>query len=624
MARGSTGRVTSLAELAAATGRTVGDVLPAVATAVAAGALDADGGELRWSSPAAEAATVEALRAGGPPGSDAAGWLRRSAAHLTVASPGAAVGLLQAALPLAREDDRPALVLDLGRALHAAGRWEEAAELCRQALGGRDASLEPVALDLRRILVLSLAARGLIDEAAAEAAATAPAGPGRPRAWALAAQALPLLLEERAAEAGTRAAAARVAAAEAGDGPAQVLALTVAVRAAWGGGRMEEATELGAELVRASRHLRPDDLPEARCVAAIALSGVDRHAEALELLRGATSLAVGTGRPGATLVAHACTGAVLAQLGALDRAAEELRAAAAGTDAAWSVDVQTLLAVVQAPRGAHDEAVAALAQAEALVERGLPVWTPGALASAGAEVALAAGDEDRAAELLRRAWAAPHAASPQAARRIGAMIVHLLGATDPEAAGVAAVLGEVAAATPGVPSLAGVAAWAAGLVAGDAPAVRAAHERLRRTGRVVLAARCGLDAARLLEDRRQAAALGAEVLAELGRVGAHGEAVRGAALLRAAGIAVAPGRAGGGVGWGALTPTERRVATLVAAGLSNPEVATRLYVSVRTVSTHVSHVLHKLGLRSRTELAVWVARTPEPAGGSDGAAPDGG
>jgi DNA-binding CsgD family transcriptional regulator len=54
---------------------------------------------------------------------------------------------------------------------------------------------------------------------------------------------------------------------------------------------------------------------------------------------------------------------------------------------------------------------------------------------------------------------------------------------------------------------------------------------------------------------------------------------------------------------GALTPSERRVAELVAGGLSNKEVAAQLFVSVHTVEEHLSHVYAKLGIRSRTQLA---------------------
>ncbi|WP_328666546.1 AAA family ATPase [Streptomyces sp. NBC_00322] len=56
-------------------------------------------------------------------------------------------------------------------------------------------------------------------------------------------------------------------------------------------------------------------------------------------------------------------------------------------------------------------------------------------------------------------------------------------------------------------------------------------------------------------------------------------------------------------GWESLTPAELKVALLVAEGRSNPEIATELFLSRRTVQTHVSHILGKLQLRSRTEVA---------------------
>ena len=54
-----------------------------------------------------------------------------------------------------------------------------------------------------------------------------------------------------------------------------------------------------------------------------------------------------------------------------------------------------------------------------------------------------------------------------------------------------------------------------------------------------------------------------------------------------------------------LTPREAQVASLVADGASNKEIARQLFVSIRTVETHVQNALVKLGLRSRTELALW-------------------
>jgi DNA-binding CsgD family transcriptional regulator len=56
-----------------------------------------------------------------------------------------------------------------------------------------------------------------------------------------------------------------------------------------------------------------------------------------------------------------------------------------------------------------------------------------------------------------------------------------------------------------------------------------------------------------------------------------------------------------------LSPREQEVALLVARGLSNPRIATELIIGDRTVQTHVSNILAKLGLSSRVQIAGWVA-----------------
>ena len=55
-----------------------------------------------------------------------------------------------------------------------------------------------------------------------------------------------------------------------------------------------------------------------------------------------------------------------------------------------------------------------------------------------------------------------------------------------------------------------------------------------------------------------------------------------------------------------LTPREMEVADLVAQGLTNREIATRLFLSERTAQNHVQHILGKLGLPNRSQIAVWV------------------
>ena len=61
-------------------------------------------------------------------------------------------------------------------------------------------------------------------------------------------------------------------------------------------------------------------------------------------------------------------------------------------------------------------------------------------------------------------------------------------------------------------------------------------------------------------------------------------------------------------GWGSLTPTERDVVRLVSEGLANNDIAARLFVSPRTVQTHLTHVYTKLGLTSRVQLVQETAR----------------
>ena len=68
-------------------------------------------------------------------------------------------------------------------------------------------------------------------------------------------------------------------------------------------------------------------------------------------------------------------------------------------------------------------------------------------------------------------------------------------------------------------------------------------------------------------------------------------------------------------GWSTVTEVERQVATLVAEGLTNPQIAGRLLISRRTVKRRLAHIFEKLGVAGRTELAREVGcRGQEPFG----------
>jgi DNA-binding CsgD family transcriptional regulator len=59
------------------------------------------------------------------------------------------------------------------------------------------------------------------------------------------------------------------------------------------------------------------------------------------------------------------------------------------------------------------------------------------------------------------------------------------------------------------------------------------------------------------------------------------------------------------------------VARAVAEGLSNPQIATRMFISRRTVATHLTSIFRKLGISSRAELAAHAARRHDPAEGEE-------
>jgi ATP/maltotriose-dependent transcriptional regulator MalT len=177
----------------------------------------------------------------------------------------------------------------------------------------------------------------------------------------------------------------------------------------------------------------------------------------------------------------------------------------------------------------------------------------------------------------------------------------------------------LAHANPGIPTLAPVAAHAGGILRSDRTAL--SHAAVTHVGPWsrasasedlgVLLAGCGSagnDAAVEALD----AALGGYRCA-----GAPRDAARIRARLRRLGVHRRHGaRADRPTsGWSSLTDTERDVAALAARGLTNPQVAARMFVSPHTVKFHLRQVFRKLGIGSRVELARLAAEHTAGSGG---------
>ena len=113
-----------------------------------------------------------------------------------------------------------------------------------------------------------------------------------------------------------------------------------------------------------------------------------------------------------------------------------------------------------------------------------------------------------------------------------------------------------------------------------------------------------------LAELLRAAGRGAEAAEQADLARAAARVMRAQPLLdeiRALGTTPAPAKAGP-TGFGALTEREREVLDLLVDARTNRQIASRLYISEKTVSVHVSNILAKLGVRSRAEAAA-LART---------------
>ena len=147
------------------------------------------------------------------------------------------------------------------------------------------------------------------------------------------------------------------------------------------------------------------------------------------------------------------------------------------------------------------------------------------------------------------------------------------------------------------------------MASGEGDARACLHEALEGFARAQLPmelARTRLELARALAEGSPEVAIAEAKLAlqDFERLEATRHADAAAALLRSLGAPIRTGPKG----MGALTRREAEVLELIGAGLSNPEIGDRLFITRKTVEHHVGSVLSKLGLRNRAEAAAYATR----------------
>jgi DNA-binding CsgD family transcriptional regulator len=159
-----------------------------------------------------------------------------------------------------------------------------------------------------------------------------------------------------------------------------------------------------------------------------------------------------------------------------------------------------------------------------------------------------------------------------------------------------------------LPNIKAIAPHCRGLVERDPAPLLEAARHYERAGRVLPRAQALEAAGVAFADRgdlAEARSSFTEAFAVYAELRAEWDLARTQAAFRAYGIRRGPHarHRRSRRGWASLTPTEERVVRLVAQGLSNPQIAAQLFLSRRTVQTHVSHILAKLDLSSRIDIA---------------------
>jgi DNA-binding CsgD family transcriptional regulator/tetratricopeptide (TPR) repeat protein len=549
-------------------------------------------------------------------------WLAGSADRLSARAPDLAADLLSRAcdatdLPA---DQAGPLRLGLANALLRAGRFARAEAVATQALAvGPDRKSIG---QLRWILVLSCLNQGRAQAALTEAQRAlddADLGPAeRGRFHGLAAQCLRVVSTPGPGRAMQEAKDARDEGLASGDAYAMAYGLQ-AVAGAWRWqGRFSEGAEVAAQAATALEAAGPimDSQLAPSLIRANCLFDLDRDDEAREAYLVDLRLAergVGTFF---LCFHHLSVARMLFLTGRWDDALTEISSAREVPDhLGLTVHLDGLAALIAVHRQDREELKRLYAALDRPLTTGPTRHTYDDRSWGRGLAALAEGDQAAAFGLWSGAW-------DQCAAGNREYCGHYLM---PDLAALAVPLGKQQTAWRVVaqlerysadrqgPALHRSVGFAAAILGGDTEQLLKAADAYAAAGRPLLEAQAREHAAEALAvaSREQEARLQLEAAQDgYTRLGASWDAARADARLRAHGVrrGAHGQRRRPKFGWAALTDTEQTVAKLLAEGLSNPDIAGRMFISRRTVQFHVSSILAKLGLSSRVQLAALVAR----------------
>ncbi len=375
-------------------------------------------------------------------------------------------------------------------------------------------------------------------------------------------------------------------------------------------GRREEGTALLDEAMAASlagESTRPHTVVYTSCTVISACAQTAELDHALQWIRAADAFEQRYGNPHLYTTCRTYLGALLFASGDWVGADRELQAAldiGVSAEPAVCAEAAARLAELRLAQGRLEEA-------ERLLEGFEEFETSGVILAA---LAAARGDLAGARRIaVRRAHALDgESAEPPGAYRPGLavcleegalweLLTHVTEA--PESDEAVHHLADLASRTC-CAQLQARALRAAGRVRRDPGSLERALSLFTRLRLPLEAARTRLALAALLT-ADDAVAEARAALAAFETLGAARDADQAAARLRELGV-IAP--RGGPRGLGRLTQREREVLDLLGEGLSNRELAERLFLSRKTVERHVRNVLFKLGLRNRAEAAAYVVR----------------